>query len=72
MQIAIQTGTTKQPLIFELSKEKVKFLIQFVNYLADDSIEEQSPEYKLFMENILKKAMKTKRVKSGNSLREII
>jgi len=72
MQIAIQTGTTKQPLIFELSKEKVKFLIQFVNYLADDSIEEQSPEYKLFMENILKKAMKTKRVKSGNSLREIL
>ncbi len=72
MQVAIQTGIASKPKVFELSKDKVKFLIQFVNYLADDFVDENSSEYKLFIEGEIKNALKTRRVKSGNSLREIL
>jgi len=72
MQIVIQTGSNGKPKIFELTKDKVSFLMQFVNYLADEVVDENSESYKKFFEAEIKKAMKTKRVKSGNSLREII
>ena len=72
MQILIQTGHKTKPKVYELTKDKVKFLLQFVDYLADDLIDENSDDYKKFFENEVKKAMKTKRVKSGNSLRNII
>jgi hypothetical protein len=72
MQILIQTGRTAKPKIYELTKDKVAFLLKFMDYLADDNIDENNAEYKKFFENEVKKALKTKRVKSGNSLRDII
>jgi len=72
MQILIQAGHTTKPRIYELIKEKVTFLLQFVDYLADDFIDENTADYKKFFETELKKAIKTQRVKSGNSLRSII
>jgi hypothetical protein len=72
MQVVIQTSKKEKPKIFELTKDKVKFLMQFVNYLADDVIDENSESYKMFFEDKIKNAMKTKRIKSGNSLRDII
>jgi len=68
----IQTGRTTKPKVYELSNDKVKFLKQFMEYLADDSIDENSADYRKFFEGEVKKAMQTKRVKSGNSLRSII
>lgn len=72
MQILIQTGVSTKPKVFEISKEKAKLLIEMAGYLADDSIDENSADYKKFFEGEVKKAMQTKRVKSGNSLRSII
>jgi len=72
MQILIKTGITTKPKVYELTKEKVKFLLQFVDYLADETVDENSEAYKKFFEDQVQKAVKTKRVKSGNSLREII
>ena len=72
MQILIQTGNTVKPKVYELTKDKINFLLRFVNYLADDFVNEDSPAYKKFFENEVKKAMKTKRMKSGNSLRNIV
>lgn len=72
MQVSIQTGRSGKPKVFEFSKDKVEFLMQFVNYLADNTIDEKSEEYKQFFEAELKKAMRTRRAKSGNSLRSII
>ena len=42
MQVIIHSGITTKPQAFELSNEKVKFLMQFVNYLADDVINENA------------------------------
>ncbi len=72
MQLIIQAGHTTKPKVYELSKEKVRFLLKFADYLAFEKIDENSDEYKLFFENQLKKAMQTERIKSGNSLRNII
>jgi hypothetical protein len=72
MQIVIQTNLSNKPKVFELTEDKFRFLMQFVDYLADDIVDENSVEYKQFFENEIHKAMKTKRIKSGNSLREII
>lgn len=72
MQILIQVGTSSKPKLYEISKEKVKLLIKMADLLADDLIDENSPDYKNFFESEVKKTMQTKRVKSGNSLREIM
>ena len=72
MQILIQAGQTAKPSLYELSSDKVEFLFKFIDYLADGTIDENSNDYKKFFENEVKKAMKTKRVKSGNSLRSIV
>ena len=72
MQILIQIGASAKPEVYEISKEKAKFLIEMAGYLADDTVDENSAGYKKFFEGEIKKAMQTKRVKSGNSLRSII
>jgi hypothetical protein len=72
MQILIQTGTSTKPKVYEISKEKVKLLIEMDGYLADDLIDENSSDYKNFFGGEVKKAVQTKRLKSGNSLRELV
>ena len=49
-------------------RSKINKLLQ----TEDNEIDENSEDYKNFMEELIKKASKSKRVKSGNSLGEII
>ena len=72
MQVLIQIGTKGRPKTFELTRGKAGLLMKFANFLADDFIDENSPDYKRFFEGEVIRAMKTKRTKSGNSLRGII
>ena len=72
MQLLIQTGASTKPKVYELSKEKAKLLIEMAGYLAENFVDENSPEYKRFFEGEVKNAMQTKRVKSGNSLRSLL
>ena len=72
MQLIVQSSVSAKPKVFEVSKEKAKLIIEMIGYLADDSIDENSADYKKFFEGEVKKAVQTKRVKSGNSLRSII
>ena len=72
MEITITNKISNYNQNFELSKEKFMFLLQFVNYLTDVKINEDSKEYQTFLADEIQDALLTDRVKSGNSLREII
>ena len=72
MEITITNKTSNYKQNFELSKEKFMFLLQFVNYITDKKIDEDSEEYHVFLEDEIQNALLTDRIKSGNSLREII
>ncbi len=72
MEIAISSGRSSKPKIYKLSREKYKVVIELLDFIADDIVNENSKEYKLFLGEEIKKALKTRRVKSGNSLRDII
>ena len=72
MQIGIQTNTNIKPIVFEMSKEKINILMKFIHTFAKEKINENSEEYRRFLSDEIIKSLKTKRVSSGNTLREII
>jgi hypothetical protein len=72
MQIGLQTNLNSKPLVYQMSKEKVNILLKFIDTFADEKIDENNEDYKNFLVEEINKKKKSKRVASGNSLREII
>lgn len=72
MQIGLQTNLNSKPLVYQMSKEKVNILLKFIDTFADEKIDENNEDYKNFLIEEINKKKKSKRVASGNSLREII
>ncbi len=72
MQVTLTTDISSNKRNFEITKDKFDFLLQFINYLTDGKPEENSKEYQEFLSEEMNKGLQTGRVKSGNSLREII
>ena len=71
MQVGIQSNEFK-PMIFNMSKDKVNILLKFIDAFTEDKIDESSDDYKNFISEQIDKSLKTRRVNSGNSIREII
>jgi hypothetical protein len=72
MQIGLQTNLNSKPLVYQMSKEKIDILLKFIDTFADEKIDENNEDYKNFLVEEINKNKKSKRVASGNSLREII
>jgi hypothetical protein len=72
MQVVMQVGQKGKPKIYELTKDKANLLIKFAEFLVDDPVDVNSPDDIKFFESEIIRALKTKRTKSGNSLRTII
>jgi hypothetical protein len=71
MEIAIRTDESSIPKVYKLSRKKYNLVIEFIEVIADEKVDENSEDYKLFLGEQIKKALKARRVNSGNSLREI-
>ena len=46
--------------------------MKFINFIADDIVDENSTEYQQFLASEIESGLETNRIKSGNSLRDII